>query len=94
MNEMIHRNGRLAANIRAGRSPLTPEMIETIRLDANAGLDIPGPRALQLHAEIERLCAIEQRAADAARGNASETDEYERGWLDACAEILHGRRDG
>ena len=27
---MIHRNGRLAANIRAGQSPLTPELIETM----------------------------------------------------------------
>jgi hypothetical protein len=37
---------------------------------------------------IARLRTIEQRAADALRGNASETDEYERGWIDACAEIL------
>ena len=41
--------------------------------------------------ELMRLRAIERRAIDAHRGNASETDEYERGWLDACAEIL-GRR--
>jgi len=44
-----------------------------------------------LRAEVERLQAIESRAIDALRGNASETDEYERGWLDACTEIL-GKR--
>jgi regulator of replication initiation timing len=71
---MIHRNGRLAANIRAGKSPLTPEMIETIRHNAKASIDIPGPRVVQLidaldatraheaelEAEVERL-RIENR---------------------------------
>lgn len=53
---MIHRNGRLAARIRAGRSPLTPEMIETIRANANADIDIPGPRVLQLLDKLEAKC--------------------------------------
>lgn len=47
--------------------------------------------ARMLAAEVVRLRAIERRGVDALRGNSSETDEYERGWLDACAEIL-GKR--
>jgi hypothetical protein len=52
---------------------------------------VPDGRAQDPDAdEIKRLRAIEQRADAARRRTATESDEYEQGWLDACTEVLQG----
>lgn len=60
--ETQRRNERLARNLDAGRSPLSDEVVATLRGFAEANLDVPGPRVLQLLAELDRLRAIEQAA--------------------------------
>lgn len=70
------RNRRLAANIAAGSSPLTPELIETMRRNAAANLDVPGPRVLQLLdelAENEGVIKLLRRQRDVAERGLFET---------------------
>jgi hypothetical protein len=72
------RNRRLAENIAAGTDVLrgrTDEVINGVRGMAVAHLDVPGPRALQLIEEIDRLRAelarlrgIEERACKVRDG--------------------------
>ena len=54
-DEDIARNRHLAERIAAGASPLNDELIETMRQNGEAFLNVPGPRVVQLVEEIERL---------------------------------------
>lgn len=49
------RNRRLAARIASGSAPLDDEMIATMRQTAGANLNPPGPRVVQLLAELDRV---------------------------------------
>lgn len=51
------RNARLAYRIESGLAPLTPAILSTLRAQAEANLDVPGPRALQVLDELERVRA-------------------------------------
>jgi hypothetical protein len=58
LTEEQHRNKRLAERLASGNSvPSLDEVMETIRLNAGAYLDVPGPRAAQLCDEIDSLRA-------------------------------------
>ena len=54
-DNIVERNRRLAAGIARGDSPLDDMLIETMRKNGEALLDVPGPRVVQLVEEIERL---------------------------------------
>jgi hypothetical protein len=56
-DEATTRTRRLAERIADGHGPLNDEIIETIRKNGQALLDIPGPRVVQLIEEIDRLRA-------------------------------------
>lgn len=51
----VERNRKLAANIAAGNSPLDLKLEQTLRANAEANLDVPGPRVVQLLDEVDRL---------------------------------------
>lgn len=76
---------RLAENIAAGRTPLTSELLSTIRNLAEHDFPIPGPRVLQLVDEVEQ--------SRATRAAASDPDAVPAR-LDAAADALEARGAG
>jgi hypothetical protein len=83
------RNARLAENIQAGRSPLDAELRQTLRELAEANLDVPGPRALQLLDALDyyekdeegttepRTWALPEQPEDGTRVHTSDGTLYE-----------------
>jgi len=61
LTDNVERNRRLAERIACGDAPLDAAIEKTLREQAEAFIDIPGPRFLQVYAELHELRIVVAR---------------------------------